>query len=178
MKSPAIEGRRKRKQSYVLDDQVGFLLRQAQQRHTTIFATEMIEDLTPTQWAALAKLRELGACSQNHLGRQTAMDAATIKGVIDRLTGRGFTTTGPDPRDGRRLLVALTPAGLELYELHGADRYAHHSKDARTAGRIRTRGARRFAAAPRLNWSTKCRVTSSGDNRWRLFRWWRVAAAM
>jgi DNA-binding MarR family transcriptional regulator len=116
MKSPATEGRRKREQSYVLEDQVGFLLRQAHQRHTTIFATEMIEDLTPTQWAALAKLRELGACSQNHLGRQTAMDAATIKGVVDRLTGRGFTTTGPDPRDGRRLLVALTPAGVELYE--------------------------------------------------------------
>ncbi len=44
------------------------------------------------------------------------MDAATIKGVIDRLTGRGFTTTGPDPLDGRRLLVALTRAGVELYE--------------------------------------------------------------
>ncbi len=116
MKSPAIEGRRKREEPYALDNQVGFLLRQAQQRHTAIFATEMIADLTPTQWAALAKLRELGACSQNHLGRQTAMDAATIKGVIDRLTGHGFTTTGPDPRDGRRLLVALTPVGVDLYE--------------------------------------------------------------
>ena len=52
----------------------------------------MIEDLTPTQWAALAKLRELGDCSQNHLGRLTAMDAATIKEVVDRLTVRGFTT--------------------------------------------------------------------------------------
>ena len=62
---------------------------------TTIFAAEMIEGLTPTQWAALAKLREVGDCSQNHLGRLTAMDAATIKGVIDRLTGRGFTTVRP-----------------------------------------------------------------------------------
>ena len=76
----------------------------------------MIEDLTPTQWAALAKLRELGDCSQNRLGRLTAMDAATIKGVIDRLTARGFTTVRPDPGDGRRILVALTPEGLDLYE--------------------------------------------------------------
>ena len=101
--------------SYVLDAQVGFVLRQAQQRHTTIFASLMIEGLTPTQWAALAKLREVGPSSQNLLGRLTAMDAATIKGVIDRLTKRGFTATNPDPADGRRLLVALTEDGEAVY---------------------------------------------------------------
>ena len=92
------------------------MLRQAQQRHTTIFASLMIDDLTPTQWAALAKLKEIGPSSQNLLGRLTAMDAATIKGVIDRLTKRGFTKTRPDPADGRRLLVALTERGAALYE--------------------------------------------------------------
>ena len=101
---------------YILDDQVGFLLRQAQQRHTNIFAALMVEELTPTQWAVLAKLRECGPCSQNLLGRQTAMDAATIKGVIDRLTKRGVTVTTADPGDGRRLMVALTPAGEAIYE--------------------------------------------------------------
>jgi DNA-binding MarR family transcriptional regulator len=104
------------KPTYVLDTQVGFVLRQAQQRHTTIFASLMIEGLTPTQWAALAKLKENGPSSQNLLGRLTAMDAATIKGVIDRLTKRGFTVTNPDPADGRRLLVALTDAGAALYD--------------------------------------------------------------
>jgi DNA-binding MarR family transcriptional regulator len=116
MKNSAIKGRRDGEEPYVLDDQVGFVLRQAQQRHTTIFAAEMIEGLTPTQWAALAKLEECGVCSQNRLGRLTAMDAATIKGVIDRLTVRGFTTIRPDPDDARRLLVALTPAGSKLYD--------------------------------------------------------------
>jgi DNA-binding MarR family transcriptional regulator len=116
MRSPAIQGRRERDEPYVLDEQVGFALRQAQQRHTTIFAAQMIEDLTPTQWAALAKLKEVGDCSQNHLGRLTAMDAATIKGVIDRLTARSFTMVRPDPRDGRRLVVALTPTGSDLYD--------------------------------------------------------------
>jgi MarR family transcriptional regulator, lower aerobic nicotinate degradation pathway regulator len=100
---------------YILDDQVGFLLRQAQQRHTNIFAALMIEELTPTQWAVLAKLRECGPCSQNLLGRQTAMDAATIKGVIDRLTKRGVTATTADPADGRRLMVALTPEGEAIF---------------------------------------------------------------
>ena len=116
MRSPAIEGQRAQEERYILDDQVGFLLRQAQQRHTTIFAAEMIDSFTPTQWAALAKLREVGDCSQNHLGRLTAMDAATIKGVVDRLTGRGFTTVRPDPGDGRRIVVALTPLGSDLYD--------------------------------------------------------------
>jgi len=101
---------------YVLDDQIGFVLRQAQQRHTILFAAEMIEGLTPTQWAALAKLRQCGACSQNHLGRLTAMDAATIKGVIDRLSARGFTLARADPADARRLLVELTDEGAALYD--------------------------------------------------------------
>src|SRR3979411_2958089 len=101
---------------YVLEDQIGFILRQAWQRPPTICAREIGINLTPTQWAALAKLTETGPCSQNQLGRLTAMDVATIKGVIDRLTARGVTETSPDPEDGRRLLVSLTRAGQQMAE--------------------------------------------------------------
>jgi DNA-binding MarR family transcriptional regulator len=104
------------KPTYVLDEQIGFILRQVSQRHAVIFARDIGIDLTPTQWAALAKLQETGTCSQNQLGRLTAMDVATIKGVIDRLTARGLTETSPDPEDGRRLLVSLTRAGQQLAE--------------------------------------------------------------
>jgi MarR family transcriptional regulator, lower aerobic nicotinate degradation pathway regulator len=104
------------KPTYVLDEQIGFILRQVSQRHATIFARDIGIGLTPTQWAALAKLQETGTCSQNQLGRLTAMDVATIKGVIDRLTARGLTETSPDPEDGRRLLVSLTRAGQQLAE--------------------------------------------------------------
>src|SRR6201994_1918878 len=100
--------------AYVLDEQVGFILRQVSQRHAAIFARDIGTNLTPTQWAALAKLTETGPCSQNQLGRLTAMDVATIKGVIDRLTARGLTETSADPEDGRRLLVSLTRAGQQL----------------------------------------------------------------
>jgi MarR family transcriptional regulator, lower aerobic nicotinate degradation pathway regulator len=104
------------RQIYVLDEQIGFILRQVSQRHAVIFARDIGADLTPTQWAALAKLAEIGPCSQNQLGRLTAMDVATIKGVIDRLTARGLTETSPDPEDGRRLRVSLTRAGQQLAE--------------------------------------------------------------
>jgi len=60
---------------YVLDEQVGFQLRVAMQRHSSIFTARMIEGLTQTQFAALAKLYEVGPCSQNHLGRLIYLDA-------------------------------------------------------------------------------------------------------
>jgi DNA-binding MarR family transcriptional regulator len=101
---------------YVLEEQIGFILRQVWQRHAAIFAAGIGANLTPTQWAALAKLAETGPCSQNQLGRLTAMDVATIKGVIDRLTARGLTETSADPQDGRRLKVSLTRNGRELAE--------------------------------------------------------------
>jgi MarR family transcriptional regulator, lower aerobic nicotinate degradation pathway regulator len=102
--------------SYRLDDQVGFLLRRVTQRHVAIFAAQMGEDITPMRWAVLAKLHEAGPSSQNRLGRSTAMDAATIKGVVDRLMGRGLIETQPDPLDARRRVIALTDAGRQLVE--------------------------------------------------------------
>ena len=38
---------------YLLDEQVGFLMRVAMQRHTSIFTSRMVEALTQTQFAAL-----------------------------------------------------------------------------------------------------------------------------
>ena len=100
---------------YRLDEQVGFILRQVNQRHAGIFAAAFGDDLTAMQWAALAKLAELGECSQNLLGRLVAMDVATVKGVVDRLARRGLAETSADPEDRRRVVVRLTEAGRELY---------------------------------------------------------------
>lgn len=95
---------------YKLDDQIGFKLRVANQKHLEIFAHEM-PDLTPRQFAVLAKLTEVGPLSQNHLGRQVAMDAATTKGVIERLLRKGYVRAAPSPSDRRRLEISLTPEG-------------------------------------------------------------------
>ena len=102
--------------TYRVDRQIGFFLRQANQRHVSIFAGMMGDKLTTTQWAALTKLREIQPSSQNQLGRETAMDVATVKGVIDRLVSRGLVRTQPDPQDGRRVILSVTEEGLATIE--------------------------------------------------------------
>ncbi len=95
---------------YHLQEQIGFVLRKAHQRHVGIFA-DRIGDLTPPQFAALAKLADVGETSQNQLGSLIAMDAATVKGVIDRLKSRGLVTLTKHDVDKRRLMVSLTEEG-------------------------------------------------------------------
>ena len=72
--------------------------------------------MTPPQFAALAKLADVGETSQNQLGNLIAMDAATVKGVIDRLKARGLVELTKHDADKRRLLVNLTPEGRETVE--------------------------------------------------------------
>lgn len=99
---------------YLLDEQIGFLMRRAQQRHIAIFQRIMGDDgPTPTQFAAMSKLAGGEEISQNLLGRMTAMDPATIKGVIARLEERGLVERLPDPDDQRRVRVRLSARGLE-----------------------------------------------------------------
>ncbi|AWD20498.1 MarR family winged helix-turn-helix transcriptional regulator [Fuscovulum blasticum] len=98
---------------YDLDAQIGYLLRRVTQRHLALFG-QAIPELTTMQFAVLARLAELGPLSQNHLGREASMDAATIKGVVDRLIRQGLVITTPDPDDRRRLTVSLTETGATL----------------------------------------------------------------
>jgi DNA-binding MarR family transcriptional regulator len=44
------------------------------------------------------------------------LDAATIKGVVDRLNVRGFVTALADPKDRRRRAVTLTERGRDVTE--------------------------------------------------------------
>lgn len=115
---------------YQLSDQVGFNLRRANQRHVAFFA-RAVEDLTPTQFAALARLYELGPLSQNRLGRLTAMDSATIKGVVERLKARGHVSSRPDVADQRLRVVELTAEGHLAFET--AQAQALQARDATMA---------------------------------------------
>ena len=98
----------------MLEEQIGFILRQVNQRHTTIFAEphRRRSDADAMGGAGQARARS-APDSQNLLGRLTAMDAATIKGVVDRLTKRRLieTTLRPGGQPPPPRGSAATPGG-------------------------------------------------------------------
>jgi DNA-binding MarR family transcriptional regulator len=102
--------------SYLLEEQVGHLLRRAHQKATAIFMAELGArfELTPTQYAALVKLHDAGEQSQNQLGRLTAMDPATVQGVTRRLEERRLIERTVDADDRRRSRLRLTAEGMGL----------------------------------------------------------------
>jgi len=100
---------------YRLEAQIGFRLRKAHQRASEIFHQVMSEfDVTPMQFAVLVKLDELGAVSQNQLGRHVAMDPATTYGVVGRLIRRQLVEQHASPADARLSMIGLTDAGRAM----------------------------------------------------------------
>jgi len=127
---------------YRLEDQIGFKLRLANQKHLDVFS-RLMPEVTPTQFAVLAKLSETGNISQNHLGRLVKMDAATTKGVIDRLKKKRFVLSTPSQTDLRRLEISLTEDG-RIYTLN-AVKTAHSISD-KTATNLSPRELERLLA--------------------------------
>lgn len=100
-----------------LDDEVAHLLRRAHQRASAIYLAILADQqLTPTQYFAMARLHEVGEISQNRLGRLAAMDPATIQGVIQRLAERGYVHRLPDTTDRRRMVLSLSRQGRTVVE--------------------------------------------------------------
>ena len=93
-------------EDFILDDSIGHLIRRAHQRASATFMTILADhNFTPTQFFALARLRERGQLSQNRLGRLTAMDPATIQGVTRRLCGRVYIGRAPGRNARGRVVV-------------------------------------------------------------------------
>jgi DNA-binding MarR family transcriptional regulator len=105
-----------RGRKYVLDEQIGFLLRKANQRHRAIFGKMMSPKLAPAQFAAMAKLRTHGPLHQNELGRLVAMDSATITGVVNRLVQRGWVVSRTSEDDARVRVIDLSDEGREALD--------------------------------------------------------------
>ncbi len=103
--------------TYRVEDQIGYLIRRAHQRASAIFETVMRDfSVTPVQYAVMCKLHDLGATSQNQVGRLVGVDPATMFGVARRLAARGFVRTTADEADARLVLLALTDEGFRVIE--------------------------------------------------------------
>lgn len=98
---------------YDLERHPAHLIRRAHQRATAAFQAVLSDDdLTPTQYAALASVLKHGELSQNHLGRLTAMDPSTISLVVRGLLKRELITRQPSRTDQRMSMIALTDTGV------------------------------------------------------------------
>ena len=122
-------------------------MRLANQRHLEIFSG-LITDFTPTQFSVLVRLNDVGAVSQNQLGRLVGMDAATTKGVVNRLVDKGLVKTRPDGADMRRLVISLTDEGVAA--LAKTVPIAHRITSETTAKLTRREAARLCALLDKL----------------------------
>lgn len=103
--------------AYVFSDQVGHLLRRAYQRHVAIFQQTISDaQLTAAQFVVLCAVRQFDACSLSEIVKTTAIDQATMRGIIERLKAREVIRVAHDANDKRKVLVSLTPAGEAIVD--------------------------------------------------------------
>lgn len=67
--------------------------------------------LTGPQLWALWSLHQQGPIGLKDLAQAMHLHPSTVVGVVDRLEAKGLLARKPDPLDGRRIRILLTPAG-------------------------------------------------------------------
>jgi DNA-binding MarR family transcriptional regulator len=98
--------------NYTYTEQVGHLLRKAYQRHMAIFQQNVGESqLTAVQFITLCAVRDHGPSALSELVKMTAVDQATIRGIVERLKARDLIVLGHDAQDRRKVIVSLSEAG-------------------------------------------------------------------
>lgn len=75
-------------------------------------------DLTPSQISAISRLSHDGPASTSDLAAAEGIRRQSMASIVATLEERGFITRQPDPQDGRRQLITLSPSTIE--ELEGS----------------------------------------------------------
>ncbi len=75
-------------------------------------------DLTPSQISAISRLSQDGPASTSDLAVAEGIRRQSMASIVAALEERGFITRQPDPQDGRRQLITLSPSTIE--ELQGS----------------------------------------------------------
>jgi DNA-binding MarR family transcriptional regulator len=95
----------------------GHLIRRFHQTAVAIFHKEVAAlgvDLTPVQYAALAKIEAYPGIDQLTLSGQIAYDRTTITGVVQRLVQKGWLDRQVSDNDRRLRVLVLTDNGLKV----------------------------------------------------------------
>ena len=77
-------------------------------------ATREDGELTLPEMAALARLDHGGPATSTALARQEQISPQSMGATVSALEARGLIARSPDPTDGRRIVLSLTEAGLDL----------------------------------------------------------------
>ncbi|MBP0460203.1 MarR family transcriptional regulator [Streptomyces montanisoli] len=84
-------------------------------RRSILNASE-VEDLTLGQASVLARLSNKEGVTASELASVEGVRHQSMTAMVTSLAERGLVTRSPDPGDGRRLLIALTPEGRRRVE--------------------------------------------------------------
>ena len=121
---------------------IGLLLRRMRQIPTG-------DELTLSESAALARLDRGGPATAAELARAEQISPQSIGATLGALQGRGLIAKAPDPEDGRRMILTLTDAGLEVLR-HRRNRRTEELARALSAGFTKTELEQLAAATPLL----------------------------
>jgi len=73
-------------------------------------------NLTEQQWRVLRVLVDEGDTDPSGLAQAGLLYAPTVTRILKELADRGLLVRRPDPNDGRRSMIQVTPAGRKLVE--------------------------------------------------------------
>ncbi len=73
--------------------------------------------ITLPKWRALAVIRRLGTCSMSDLAQLSPVDRTTLTRTVDHLVEEGLVQRSSTAADRRRVLLSLSPSGIELVEV-------------------------------------------------------------
>lgn len=100
-----------------INDMPGHLIRRLHQAAVAIFHSQMAglgHELTPVQYAALAKIETRPGIDQVTLAGLIAYDRTTIAGVVDRLVQKGWVLREVSDQDRRARVLKITDEGLQV----------------------------------------------------------------
>jgi DNA-binding MarR family transcriptional regulator len=119
---------------------IGLLRRQLRQ-------TQADGELTVPETAALARLDRGGPATASALARLEQISPQSMGATLSALEARGLVERRPDPGDGRRVVLSVTDAGLQVLRNRRSARTEQLAR-ALSAGFTRSELRQLMAAAP------------------------------